>query len=93
MYIVNMKQMSTADLVRNIGDATHAARQAPVVITQHKKPRFVLMDIEHYEFMRSKDPRRVIDFDNPPDYIVEHLLPQLEAYLAEKEGDDKEAAA
>ncbi len=73
-----MKTVSTAELVRKIGDVTHAASQAPVVITQHNKPRFVIMDIETYDFMRSKDTRRVYRVEDTPDDVAEWLLPGLD---------------
>jgi PHD/YefM family antitoxin component YafN of YafNO toxin-antitoxin module len=88
-----MKQVSTAELVRHIGDVTRAAIQAPVIITQHKKPRFVLMDIEQFEFMRSKDPRRSYRMDEMPEELATELTEELERLLAEKSGDDANAAA
>lgn len=88
-----MKQVSTAELVRKIGDVTHAASQAPVIITQHGKPRFVLMSIETFEYLRDKDPRRVYRTEDTPDEIVDLLLPQIEAYLAKGKHEDDEAAA
>jgi hypothetical protein len=88
-----MRKFSTAELVRKIGDVTHAASQNPVVITHHGKSRFVMMSIETYEFMRSKDPRRVYWTDETPDEIAEWLLPQLEAFAVGKGYDDEETAA
>jgi prevent-host-death family protein len=88
-----MKEFSTAELVRKVGDVTHAASQEPVTITHHGKPRFVLMNIEYYRFMRSKDPRRVYRVEDTPDDILEWLLPQLEAYAAGRGEDGEETAA
>ena len=73
-----MKQVSTAELVRNIGDVTHAAIQAPVIVTHHKKPRFVFMNIETYEALRALDPRRAYRVEETPDDVAEWLLPGLE---------------
>jgi prevent-host-death family protein len=53
-----MKSFSTGDLSRKIGDVTHTARHAPIVITQHNKPRFVLMTIEAYELMCGNDSQK-----------------------------------
>jgi PHD/YefM family antitoxin component YafN of YafNO toxin-antitoxin module len=91
--IEHLKHFSTADLARKVGDVTHAAAEAPVVITQHKKPRFVLLTAEYYEFMRSKDPRRVYRTDETPEEVREWLLPALEAYLASKSDDAEDDAA
>lgn len=93
MYKLLMKQFSTAELVRKIGDVTHAASQAPVTVTQHGKPRFVLMSIETFEYLRGQDSRRVYRTEETPDEIAELLLSQIEAYLAKGKHDDDEAAA
>jgi len=55
-----MKSYSTSDLVRAVGDVTHAAVTEPVVITHHAKPRYVLMSIAAYERLAQApaDPRR-----------------------------------
>jgi prevent-host-death family protein len=59
MYYTNMEQFSTSDLVRNIGDVTHAARRTPILITLHNKPRFVMMTIEAYELMCGRKAKKV----------------------------------
>nr|WP_249023737.1 hypothetical protein [Acetobacter ascendens] len=38
-----MKQFASGDLTRNTGDLFEAAAVAPVAITKHRKPRFVVM--------------------------------------------------
>jgi prevent-host-death family protein len=93
MYAPLMKHVSTAELVRNIGDVTRAAIQAPVVITQHKKPRFVLVDYDMFEFMRSKDPRRSYRMNEMPEELATELTEELERLLAEKSSDGANAAA
>lgn len=44
-----MKQFAAGDLTRNTGDLFEAAAVAPVAITKHRKPRFVVMSVERYE--------------------------------------------
>lgn len=85
-----MKSFSTGDLSRKIGDVTHAASQAPISITQHNKPRYVMMSMEAFERLNSvpKNPRRVVRASDPPEDVLEWLLPQLEAF-AETGGYDK----
>lgn len=78
-----MKSFSTGDLSRKIGDVTHAASQAPISITQHNKPRFVMMSVETFQRL---DPRRVYSVDNIPPEIADWLVPQLEAF-ARGEGE------
>jgi prevent-host-death family protein len=65
-----MRTFTTVELLRDLKTVTHAAAREPVAITQHRKPRFVLMAVEDYEQMseRAKDPRRAISVaDIPPD--------------------------
>ncbi|EJZ19975.1 type II toxin-antitoxin system Phd/YefM family antitoxin, partial [Rhizobium sp. Pop5] len=63
-----MRQFTTADLNKQVGDVTDAASREPVVLTRHSKPRFVLMSYEHYERMRSgTDPRRAHAISEMPD--------------------------
>jgi prevent-host-death family protein len=70
-----MKQFSTADLARRVGDVTHAASQAPVTITHHNKPRYVLMSVEAFERL---NPQRAYSIDDIPDEVAEWLLPGLD---------------
>ncbi len=53
-----MRQFTTGDLNKQVGDVTDAASREPVVLTKHRKPRFVLMSYGHCERMRTGgDPR------------------------------------
>ena len=70
-----MKSFSTAELARRTGDVTHAASQAPIAITQHKKPRFVMMSVEVFERLT---PQRAYLVEETPDDIAEWLIPALE---------------
>lgn len=72
-----MREFSTVDLLRDLKTVTHAAARAPVAITQHRKPRFVLMAIEDFERLRTvnPDPRRA--------YLVDETPPELARVLAE----------
>jgi hypothetical protein len=40
-----MRTYTTADLNKKVGDITDARRE-PVLLTHHRKPRFVLMSVE-----------------------------------------------
>ena len=44
-----LKQFAAGDLTRNTGDLFQAATVAPVAITKHRKPRFVIMSMERFE--------------------------------------------
>ncbi|GGA77186.1 hypothetical protein GCM10011491_00440 [Brucella endophytica] len=48
-----MRQFTTGDLNKQVGDVTDAASREPVILTKHRKPRFVLMSYEHYERLRT----------------------------------------
>jgi prevent-host-death family protein len=84
-----MKTYSTSELVRAVGDVTHAAGQGPVVITQHAKPRFVLLAIETYEKLikRSTDPRAVYGIGETPPELAKTLLAALDRTIAELSSD------
>ena len=49
-----MKAFPASVLTRNAGDLFEAAAVAPVVITRHHKPRFVIMSVDHYETLLRK---------------------------------------
>jgi PHD/YefM family antitoxin component YafN of YafNO toxin-antitoxin module len=56
-----MQTFTLSDLTRKTSDVQHAAAKAPVLLTEHKNPRFVLMAASDYEILtaRAKDPRKV----------------------------------
>jgi PHD/YefM family antitoxin component YafN of YafNO toxin-antitoxin module len=70
-----MREFSTVELPRDLKTVTHAAARAPVAITQHRKPRFVLMAIEDFERLRTADP------DPRKAYRVEETPPELATLL------------
>ncbi|MDR9772108.1 type II toxin-antitoxin system prevent-host-death family antitoxin [Rhizobium hidalgonense] len=85
-----MRQFTTGDLNKQVGDVTDAASREPIVLTRHNKPRFVLMSYEHYERMRSgMDPRRAHTTSEMPDEHAELFGESIER-LAQGEGYDDE---
>lgn len=81
-----MRSFTTADLNKQVGTVTDAARREPVLITHHRKPRYVLMTVESYEQMagqRVDDPRRSFTLDAIPDDLREGLLNLADRYDAE----------
>jgi PHD/YefM family antitoxin component YafN of YafNO toxin-antitoxin module len=81
-----MRQFSTADLVKHIGDVTHAAAQEPVAITQHRKARFVMMTMENYEAMRrDNDPRRAFGSGDLPEDESAAVVAEIERSIADLE--------
>ena len=75
-----MRSYSTSDLSRRAGDIIASALRAPVKLTQHSKPRLVLLSIEDYESLLARaDVRKVHTLDSMPD----ELARQAEAALRE----------
>ena len=81
-----MRAFTTHDLNKQVGEVTDAATKSPVVITRHRKPRFVMMSYEHYQQLRGKsDPRRVYGAGETPDEIAELFAGEVDR-LARGEG-------
>ena len=77
-----MRTFTLSDLSRKTADVQHAAAKSPVLITEHKSPRFVLMAASDYDKLtkRAGDPRKV--------YRNEDLPPEDRAMiLASLDGD------
>jgi prevent-host-death family protein len=57
--------VALVDLLRDLKTVTHAAAREPVAITQHRKPRFVLMAIEDFERLQAGvvGPRKAYRLD------------------------------
>ncbi len=84
-----MREFSTVELLRDLKTVTHAAARAPIAITQHRKPRFVLMAIEDYERMRgSPDPRRVYRTNETPPELRAILLEGLDRITEGRDDDE-----
>lgn len=64
-----MRRFSPVDLDKNLGDVKAAAAREPVIITEHRKDRFVMMAIEDFERLRRHAvPQRVYGAgETPPD--------------------------
>ena len=82
-----MREFSTVDLLRDLKTVTHAAAREPVTITQHRKPRFVLMALEDFERLKAgnPDPRKVYRIEETPAELAGMLADGLDRIIA---GDD-----
>jgi prevent-host-death family protein len=82
-----MRAFSTVDLLRDLKTVTHAASRAPITITQHRRPRFVLMAIEDYEKLQrgNPDPRRVYRTSETPPELAKLISKELQKII---DGDD-----
>ena len=85
-----MRQFTTGDLNKQVGDVTDAASREPIVLTKHRKPRFVLMSYEHYERMRTgRNPRRAYPVSEMPQEHKDLFAGESDR-LARGEGYDDE---
>jgi prevent-host-death family protein len=72
---------STADLSRHIGDVTQAAGRAPITITHHNKPRYVMMSVEDFERI---NPQKAYSIDDMPESVADMLIEALDDFLSGK---------
>lgn len=76
-----MKQFPAADLTRNTGDLFEAATKAPVAITKHRKPRFVIMSMDQFETLAGKNAQLAVDVADMPDDLGALLDQGIEDHL------------
>lgn len=77
-----MATFTTADLSRKVGDVIAAAHKGPVILTQHRKPRFVLMTVERYEVLRKRaDARTTAKVADMPADLVSEVSTAIDSYL------------
>jgi prevent-host-death family protein len=87
-----MRKFSTVELLRDLKTVTHAAAREPVAITQHRKPRFILMAIEDFERLQSRrpDPRKAHRIEETPPELATMLIDELDRIIdgADKANDE-----
>lgn len=82
-----MRRFTTVDLDKNLGDVKAAAAREPVVITEHRKDRFVMMSIEDFNrLQRGADPQRVFGAGETPPALAELLIGEIDRVLDEPRG-------
>jgi hypothetical protein len=63
---------STVDLVKKLDMVKAAALKAPIAVTEHRKPKFILMSVEDYERMRGgTNPHQAFKAEDTPDFIFD----------------------
>ena len=80
--MTDIQTFSAADLARKIGDILDAASRAPVAITKHRKPRFVLMSFNRYESLTGGSDQKAYTLDDIPDDVRAMMITALERDLA-----------
>ena len=77
-----MRRFSTVDLDKKLGDVKAVAAREPVIITEHRKDRFVMMTIEDFERLRRcGDPQRVYGAGETPGDIADQFLQEIDRVL------------
>jgi hypothetical protein len=73
MNITNsITSFSTVDLVKKLDMVKAAALKAPIAVTEHRKPKFILMSVEDYERMRGgTNPHQAFRAEDTPDFILD----------------------
>ena len=82
--MMDLKTFAAADLTRHTGDLFEAATRAPIAITRHRKPRFVVMSVAHYEALVSGSEQKSYAMSDLP----EDLGKILDTGIAERLGGE-----
>jgi PHD/YefM family antitoxin component YafN of YafNO toxin-antitoxin module len=85
-----MKTFTSATLTRSPREVTLAAEREPVTITQHRKARYVLMTVDHYQELanRAHDPRQVYRTAELPEDLRENLIAALDNQILDEDRTD-----
>lgn len=79
--MTDIRNFPAADLARKTGDVLDAASRAPVAITKHRKPRFVVMSVERYEALTGKGDQQAHTLDDMSAEMKAVLIEALERDL------------
>jgi len=70
---------SAGDVVRQFSHYSDVALKRPVIVTKNGRPRNVLISVEEYDRLKSRDQQAFLAEDAPEEFIAD-----LKAYLAGK---------
>lgn len=80
-----MRKFAAGDLTRNTGDLFEAATVAPVAITKHRKPRYVIMSMERYEALTKNNNQQVaVDVSAMPEDLGKIWDQGVEDYFRDR---------
>lgn len=90
MARARMRSFTTADLNKRVGAVTDAALREPVVITHHRRPRFVLMSVESFKDLAGQLPDRqqVFTLETMADDLREGLLALADSFDSDTDHAD-----
>lgn len=76
-------QFTMSDLAHRTGTVADAADHAPVRITRHGRPRYVLVRAEEFDRLtrQARDPRRVLRTSETPQDIADIFAQDIAAAL------------
>ena len=82
-----MRRFSTVDLDKNLGDVKAIAAREPVIITEHRKDRFVMMAIEDFERLRREgDPQRSYGVGETPPDLATRFVAEIDRAVDARDG-------
>jgi hypothetical protein len=82
-----MRSFTSVELVSSVDTVKTAAVREPVAITEHRKPKFVLMSYDDYERMQgASDPNRAYCLEETPDAILDILKDEFRALDTRRAG-------
>jgi len=77
-----LKHFPAGDLTRHTADLFEAATVAPIAITKHRKPRFVVMSVNRYKSLIEKRPMQVaVSVAQMPDDLAQSLDKGIKDYI------------
>jgi prevent-host-death family protein len=62
---------TAGELIRKFSHFSEIAQDAPVVITKDGHPRNVLISIEEYERLKTRDQQAFLAADTPDEFLME----------------------
>ena len=87
----DIQSFPAADLARKTGDILDAASRAPVAITKHRKPRFVLMSLECHEAVKDGSGQQAHTLDDIPADLTAMMIVASGRDLAKSGARDAQA--
>lgn len=80
-----MELFAAGDLTRRTADLFEAATVAPIAITKHRKPRFVVMSMSQYEKLTgTEEAQMAVAVADMPDDLGALLDQGLKDYLGDE---------
>ncbi|MCV6547617.1 MAG: type II toxin-antitoxin system prevent-host-death family antitoxin [Cohaesibacter sp.] len=76
------REFRASDLTRKTCEILHEATIAPIILTNHGKPRHVVMSVEEYERLKSaRTLHKAFKTDELPQDLRDELLSGIDAQL------------